>query len=66
MRGAVGRPGGSQPSISITPLPSRQGGGGNPSTSSSAAASHKPPSQGQGGAKTSFVICEICDGYIKV
>ncbi|XP_021959893.1 MOG interacting and ectopic P-granules protein 1 isoform X3 [Folsomia candida] len=65
MRGAVGRPGGSQPSISITPLPSRQGGGGNPSTSSSAAASHKPPSQGQGGAKTSFVICEICDGYIK-
>lgn len=64
MRG-VGRPG-NQPSISITPL-NRPGAGGNPSSSSSGP---KPGGGVQGagaqGGKTSFVICEICDGYIKV
>jgi hypothetical protein len=45
----------SQPSISITPLP-RQAQAPTPSASTQAA---KPQ------AKTSFVICEICDGYIK-
>ena len=55
MRGGMGRQ--NQPSISITPLP-RQSAGMNPSTSAQQKA-------GQGG-KTSFVICEICDGYIKV
>jgi len=42
-----------QPSISITPLPRQQ--------AANAAASQQKPS-----GKTSFVICEICDGYIKV
>ncbi len=54
---------GNQPSISITPL-HRQGGG-----NTSSAMSHASPQQkagAQGGNKTSFVICEICDGYIKV
>ncbi|CAG7728772.1 unnamed protein product [Allacma fusca] len=46
-----------QPSISITPLP-RQTGSNSSATNQ--------PKQPQGGAgKTSFVICEICDGYIK-
>ncbi|KAF5276503.1 hypothetical protein FQA39_LY06572 [Lamprigera yunnana] len=43
-----------QPSISITPLPR--------STSSSTPTANKP---GENNAKNSFVICEICDGYIK-
>ncbi|KAL1456676.1 hypothetical protein WDU94_001388 [Cyamophila willieti] len=58
-----------QPSISITPLP-RQGS--NPAPSNAAVTplpSHaKPgrPNMGTGaGGKNTFVICEICDGYIK-
>ncbi|XP_022915716.2 MOG interacting and ectopic P-granules protein 1 isoform X1 [Onthophagus taurus] len=45
-----------QPSISITPLPRTTGG--TPSTASGS----KP---GDLNSKNSFVICEICDGYIK-
>lgn len=64
-----------QPSISITPLP-RQSSGGPASAAALQAASAisiKPPNVGNlkpgqspaGGGKASFVICEICDGYIK-
>merc|ERR1719325_263399 len=60
--------GGNSPSISITPLPGRNNPGvaKKPSVSASASNSMKPgqPGQGQGG-KGNFVICEICDGYIK-
>lgn len=59
------------PSISITPLPGRnnpgQKKGASPSPSSgSSTPTIKPgqPGAGQGG-KGNFVICEICDGYIK-
>lgn len=44
-----------QPSISITPLPRA-------SSTSSSVVSTKP---GDSNSKNSFVICEICDGYIK-
>jgi hypothetical protein len=49
---------GSTPSISITPLPrqQQQQGGIKPGQSPNASAS---------GGKPQFVICEICDGYIK-
>lgn len=43
-----------QPSISITPLPR--------AASAAAVSSSKP---GDSNSKNSFVICEICDGYIK-
>lgn len=46
---------GSTPSISITPLPRQQQQAG-----------IKPgQSPNAGGGKPQFVICEICDGYIK-
>lgn len=66
---SVGNKGGAgkspqQPSISITPLPR---GGSQPqpakSSSSGAGASATPTRDASG--KPSFVICEICDGYIK-
>ena len=69
----MGQKGGSKtnsPSISITPLPGRNNPGqkknSSSSPSSSSTAINKPgqPGQGQGG-KGNFVICEICDGYIK-
>lgn len=47
---------GSTPSISITPLPRQQ----------QQQAGIKPgQSPNAGGGKPQFVICEICDGYIK-
>eukprot|EP00092_Neocalanus_flemingeri_P030779 GFUD01033432.1.p1 GENE.GFUD01033432.1~~GFUD01033432.1.p1 ORF type:complete len:1083 (-),score=392.27 GFUD01033432.1:570-3818(-) len=59
------------PSISITPLPGRnnpgqKSKGASPSPSSASTPTIKPgqPGAGQGG-KGNFVICEICDGYIK-
>jgi len=48
----------SQPSISITPLPRQASGSPGNMTAQQ--------KQQAGGGKTSFVICEICDGYIKV
>lgn len=55
-----------QPSISITPLP-RQPSGTPPNAHSTGVAtgSNKPGHPSTGG-KATFVICEICDGYIKV
>ena len=47
-----------QPSISITPLPRQSN-----TPAPAAMASQTKPA---GAGKTSFVICEICDGYIKV
>merc|ERR1719410_1574048 len=71
---SLGQKGGNKsnsPSISITPLPGRnnpgQKKGASPSPSSgSSTPTIKPgqPGAGQGG-KGNFVICEICDGYIK-
>ncbi|KAK3909745.1 MOG interacting and ectopic P-granules protein 1 [Frankliniella fusca] len=54
-----------QPSISITPLP-RQSSGTPPNAHSTGmpAGSNKPGHPSSGG-KATFVICEICDGYIK-
>jgi len=55
-----------QPSISITPLPRGGGTQQQPtakSSSSGASASATPTRDASG--KPSFVICEICDGYIK-
>jgi hypothetical protein len=46
----------SQPSISITPLPRTT-----PQPSVPGSGSQTKP-----GGKSTFVICEICDGYIKV
>ncbi|XP_030572493.1 uncharacterized protein LOC115771082 [Drosophila novamexicana] len=61
-----------QPSISITPLPRQSAAGNNASAASSskvqttAAAGMKPGQSPSGGNnKAQFVICEICDGYIK-
>merc|ERR1719411_2203797 len=64
---SLGQKGGGKansPSISITPLPGRGSPG---SKGSSPAPTVKPgqPGAGQGGGKGNFVICEICDGYIK-
>jgi len=58
---------GNSPSISITPLPGRNNPGqkskGVPSPSTPTI---KPGQPGAGaGGKRDFVICEICDGYIK-
>ncbi|XP_058828699.1 MOG interacting and ectopic P-granules protein 1 isoform X2 [Topomyia yanbarensis] len=58
------------PSISITPLPRQP----NPTNMAVAGALSKlqaagtsaiKPGQNPAGAKTAFVVCEICDGYIK-
>lgn len=46
----------SQPSISITPLPRTTSQTSVPGSGTSS----------KSGGKTTFVICEICDGYIKV
>ncbi|EDW17733.2 uncharacterized protein LOC6581529 [Drosophila mojavensis] len=62
-----------QPSISITPLPRQTAAGSNAAAASSskapataAAAGMKPGQSPSGGNnKAQFVICEICDGYIK-
>ena len=70
---SLGQKGGSKnnsPSISITPLPGRNNPGhkktsSSPSTSSTSINKPGQPGQGQGGGKGNFVICEICDGYIK-
>jgi len=58
---------GGSPSISITPLPGRgspaagkRGGG-----SAGSSPAMKPGQPGAGQGKGNFVICEICDGYIK-
>jgi len=56
-----------QPSISITPLPGRgtpSGSKPNPSPQQSPQAALKP-GQPTSQGKSGFVICEICDGYIK-
>ncbi|KAK6628752.1 hypothetical protein RUM43_002568 [Polyplax serrata] len=50
-----------QPSISITPLP-RQTTNSQPSTSG-VSVQRQPGAAG--GSNTTFVICEICDGYVK-
>merc|ERR1719219_8348 len=71
---SLGQKGGSKnnsPSISITPLPGRNNPGhkkttsSSPSTSTSSITKPGQPGAGQGGGKGNFVICEICDGYIK-
>ncbi|KAH8379639.1 hypothetical protein KR009_006259 [Drosophila setifemur] len=58
-----------QPSISITPLPRQSSVGSGAGASSSkvppAAAGMKPGQSPSGNNKAQFVICEICDGYIK-
>lgn len=51
-----------QPSISITPVP-RQSSATYPSVSK--LESMVKPGQNPAGGKTAFVVCEICDGYIK-
>ncbi|XP_071442782.1 uncharacterized protein MEP-1 isoform X2 [Hetaerina americana] len=60
-----------QPSISITPLPrqpavtSSSAPGSHGSQHAAASATPNPNKQNQLGNKATFVICEICDGYIK-
>ncbi|KAH8398831.1 hypothetical protein KR222_008355, partial [Zaprionus bogoriensis] len=61
-----------QPSISITPLPRQSAAGSGAAATSTgkaptaAAAGMKPgQSPSAGNNKAQFVICEICDGYIK-
>ncbi|GBP15568.1 MOG interacting and ectopic P-granules protein 1 [Eumeta japonica] len=67
IQSTVGKKTSGQPSISITPLPRQTAGG----TTVSAPSTSKVPSAGMkpgltsGGNKAQFVICEICDGYIK-
>jgi hypothetical protein len=65
---------GTSPSISITPLPGKSASSGSPLASKAAAAARpvqatgpvaKPGQPGAGQGKGNFVICEICDGYIK-
>merc|ERR1711971_711166 len=56
------------PSISITPLPGRNNPGqnkGRQTTPARNSPAMKPGQPGQGQGKGNFVICEICDGYIK-
>lgn len=72
MQQASKKPIAGQPSISITPLPRQSAAGNNASAASSskvqttAAAGMKPGQSPSGGNnKAQFVICEICDGYIK-
>ncbi|XP_037806520.1 uncharacterized protein LOC119600400 [Lucilia sericata] len=63
----IGKKSTGQPSISITPLPRQSTGGApgsSPSTSKVPPAGMKP-GQSPGGGKAQFVICEICDVYIK-
>lgn len=63
----VGKKTTGQPSISITPLP-RQSASGSVGSSPSTSKVPPPgmkPGQSPGGGKAQFVICEICDGYIK-
>ncbi|KAM7358493.1 zinc finger protein MEP-1 isoform 1-T2 [Cochliomyia hominivorax] len=63
----VGKKTTGQPSISITPLPRQAAtgaAGSSPSTSKVPPPGMKP-GQSPGGGKAQFVICEICDGYIK-
>ena len=65
---------GQQPSISITPLP-RQSAQNTTTPTASMSNAHQSipanakagmkPGQSPSGNKASFVICEICDGYIK-
>ena len=66
--GQKGQNKGGSPSISITPLPGRNNPGqkNKGASPSSSTPTIKPgqPGAGQGG-KGNFVICEICDGYIK-
>ncbi|XP_055529956.1 MOG interacting and ectopic P-granules protein 1 isoform X2 [Wyeomyia smithii] len=59
-----------QPSISITPLPRQTNAtnmavAGALSKLQAAGTSAIKPGQSPVGAKTAFVVCEICDGYIK-
>ncbi|KAI5730742.1 hypothetical protein M8J76_016911 [Diaphorina citri] len=59
-----------QPSISITPLPRQGASNPAPSTASTSTVSNhpkpgRPQAAGGAGGKNTFVICEICDGYIK-
>lgn len=59
-----------QPSISITPLPRQSSSQQAQSQAQAAAANKMPPAgmkpgQNLTGNKAQFVICEICDGYIK-
>ena len=63
---------GTSPSISITPLPGKSAGSGSPLGSkgvvarpAQASPAAKPGQPGAGQGKGNFVICEICDGYIK-
>ncbi|XP_049780538.1 MOG interacting and ectopic P-granules protein 1 isoform X1 [Schistocerca cancellata] len=53
-----------QPSISITPLP-RQTTGVSQGNTQNSKHPGLPGHPGTPGAKPTFVICEICDGYIK-
>jgi len=52
---------GGSPSISITPLPGRN----SPANKKATPSPQMKPGQPGGTGKGSFVICEICDGYIK-
>ena len=65
-RNQSSRPG--QPSISITPLAARAGAAGvkptTPNLQQTPPGGLKP-GQPAGTGKREFVICEICDGYIK-
>jgi len=57
---------GNQPSISITPLPRQSGqSGASPHGAAAISPAQAQAQAKQQGGKTSFVICEICDGYIK-
>lgn len=51
-----------QPSISITPLPRPTP----PAPAPNAVPPVNKPGRPAGTSKATFVICEICDGYIKV
>merc|ERR1712165_453781 len=53
------------PSISITPLPGGRGQHSSNGKNQGSQQAMKPGQPGQGGGKGNFVICEICDGYIK-
>jgi len=56
---------GGSPSISITPLPGRNSPATATKKGGSPSPSVKPGQPGAGQGKGNFVICEICDGYIK-
>ncbi|XP_065370939.1 uncharacterized protein MEP-1 [Calliphora vicina] len=63
----IGKKSTGQPSISITPLPRQSAGGaaGSLASTSKVPPAGMKPGQSPGGGKAQFVICEICDGYIK-